>query len=272
VARGPPEDGALRRLLAARAVCLALALSAAPAYAEGPLLAPRYDLLSDGLATGASAAATLALLALQEPLAPARCRWCDPPRLDASLSRSLRWGDTRAAARSSDALAIALGGGALGYSVLDGYRRGAPEVGWENALLVTEATSVAMLLDTGVKYAVGRQRPDAWRGRAEGARSDRNLSFFSGHTTFAFAVASSSSTLLLSQEAPHARTYTVLAFGAAATVAYLRVAAEKHYPSDVLVGAGVGTLVGWAIPHYFHPPRPGRVQLLPAPGGIAVVW
>ena len=50
------------------------------------------------------------------------------------------------------------------------------------------------------------------------------------------------------------------------------MASEKHYPSDVLVGAGVGTLVGWAIPHFFHAPRQGGVQLLPAPGGIAVVW
>jgi hypothetical protein len=263
------------KLLRAGAVSAlaALLLATTAARADAPVLEPRYDLVTDGLVTGTSAAATLTLLLLQKQLAPTRCRWCDPPGFDADLSRSLRWHDPKAAARGSDALAIALAGGALGYGLLDGYRRGDPEVGWENAFLVTEATSVAMLLDSGVKYAVGRQRPDAWRGRADaGPRSDRNLSFFSGHTTFAFALASSSSTLLLSQHAPHAGTYSVLAFGAAATVAYLRVAAEKHYPSDVLVGAGVGTLVGWAIPHFFHAPRPGGVQVLPAPGGIAVVW
>lgn len=262
-----------RARLAVAVRLLLLVVAVRPAFAAEPALAPRYDLVRDGAITGAAAVTMLSLYAAQDQLAPERCRWCEPPGVDARISRALRWGDAEAAARTSDALALALGAGALGYGLLDGHRRGSPELGRVNALLVTEATSLAVVLDGAVKYAAGRQRPYAWRGEeGSGRRSERNLSFFSMHSTFAFAVASSSSTLLLSQRAPHARAYAAAAFGVAATIGYLRVAAERHYASDVLVGAGVGTLVGWAVPHFLHPAQERGFQLVPAPGGIAVVW
>jgi membrane-associated phospholipid phosphatase len=53
------------------------------------------------------------------------------------------------------------------------------------------------------------------------------------------------------------------------------MAANKHYLSDVIVGAAVGSLVGWAVPYLFHPPGKGAPQagdLLPAPGGVAIAW
>ncbi len=260
--------GRIRLLAAAALISVALG-----ARAETPSFRPRYDLLLDGTATGVAATATLTLMALKDQLGPRQCRWCQPPGLDRDIERSLRWHDPTLAAHLSDGLAVALGGGALGYSVLQGYRRGDPEAGWADALLVTEATSIALVLDTTVKYAVGRQRPYAWRGETRPRDAhDRNLSFFSEHSTFAFAVAASSSTLLLSQDDPNAVPYTVVAYGAAATVGYLRMAADEHYASDVLVGAAVGTAIGWAIPHFFHPRAANGPRLAMAPGGIAVVW
>jgi hypothetical protein len=257
----------LRRL----AVVAALAISSG-ARAE-PSLAPHYDLASDLAVTAGVSAANLSLLLLKQQLAPLQCRWCSPPALDAKISERLRWSDPDAAAKASDVLAVTLAGAALGYGLYEGYQREDPSEGWANVLLVTEATSVAMLLDTTAKYAVGRQRPYAWRGETRpGDEHDRNLSFFSGHTTFAFAVAASSSTLLLEQRSPHATTYAFVAFGAAAATGYLRVAADRHYASDVLVGAVVGTLVGWAIPHYFHQPSAGGARLAAVPVGIAFVW
>jgi hypothetical protein len=256
---------------------LCLLLGAVSARAAPPDLSPRlepsYDLTRDAVATGITAATTLSLMALQKQLGPTSCRWCDPPAVDADLSRSLRWRNTDLPDKASTGLALALGAGALGYGLLDGYQRGDPRTGWANALLVTEATSAAMLLDTSVKYLAGRQRPYAWRGETRpGDRHDRNLSFFSMHSTFAFAVASSSSTLLLEQHAPHAKAYAMVAYGTAATIAYLRVASDRHYTSDVVVGAAVGTVMGWAIPHFFHAPNAYGVQLVPAPGGLAFVW
>ncbi len=261
-----PSDRRPRRLVLVAALVLASTASAEPP------LQPSYDLVPDLAVTGGACAATLSLLLLEEKLAPTRCRWCDPSGVEEDLSRRLRWSDPDAAAKGSSVLSFTLAGAALGYSLYEGYRRENPEDGWANALLIVEATSVAMLLDRTAKYAFARQRPDAWRGDTRGDPHDRNLSFFSAHSTFAFAIAASSSTLLLEQRAPHAKTYAVLAYGAAATTAYLRVAADRHYVSDVLVGAAVGTLVGWAIPHFFHGPTESGLHLAPAPGGIALVW
>jgi len=43
-------------------------------------------------------------------------------------------------------------------------------------------------------------------------------------------------------------------FTLATAVGYLRIAADQHYLTDILIGAAVGGLMGWAIPWVFHPP------------------
>jgi hypothetical protein len=56
----------------------------------------------------------------------------------------------------------------------------------------------------------------------------------------------------------------------AAATGYLRIAADSHYFSDVLVGAAVGTAVGLLVPHLLHKERvplpPGEVP--PAVGTV----
>ncbi len=49
-------------------------------------------------------------------------------------------------------------------------------------------------------------------------------------------------------------------------------ALQEHYLTDVLAGAAVGTLVGWAVPHFFHAPREGGLELRSVPGGISIAW
>jgi membrane-associated phospholipid phosphatase len=146
-------------------------------------------------------------------------------------------------------------------------------------LLITEATSIAMLVNAVVKYAVGRSRPYVWMGHPElyGDPADYNVSFFSGHTTFTFALVVSAGTIFLMQGMPGAGWILGGGLALASFGGYLRMAAEQHYLSDVLVGAAVGSLVGWAVPFLFHRPRkPGEAPqpgaLLPAPGGIAIAW
>jgi membrane-associated phospholipid phosphatase len=67
-----------------------------------------------------------------------------------------------------------------------------------------------------------------------------STSFPSGHAASAFAFASA-----VGQAAPSVR---VPLHVAAAAVAYSRVHAGVHYPSDVAVGAAVGNLCGGAVP------------------------
>ena len=48
---------------------------------------------------------------------------------------------------------------------------------------------------------------------------------------------------------------------AASTTGYLRYRAGKHFPSDILAGAAIGSLSGWLVPH-LH-------EIDPADGGAA---
>ena len=79
-------------------------------------------------------------------------------------------------------------------------------------------------------------------------RADDNLSFYSGHTNLAFALVVSAGTIA------HIRNYEaepyIWGFGIpiALFVAYTRIAAQKHYFTDVLIGAVIGSAIGFAIP------------------------
>jgi membrane-associated phospholipid phosphatase len=251
----------------------------APASAPAPKLTKlSYDWTVDGVVTGALAASTLTLMLLDNQLAPLQCRWCVPGSVDGDLSRSVQWSNPATANTLSNVMQIAVPVGVMGFGLFQAYRLDAPEAGWASVLLITEATSLAMLANVIVKYSVGRARPYVWQGTPElyPSAADANLSFFSGHVTFVFAVVVSGSTLFFMQDMPGAPWVLGVGLAAASFTAYLRMAANKHYLSDVLVSAGVGSLVGWAVPYLFHKPgRRGPPQagdLMPAPGGIAIAW
>jgi len=238
-----------------------------------------YDWTVDGIVTGGLAVSTLTLLLLNNQLAPLDCKWCEPGPIDGDISRSVLWSNPTAANTVSNVMQFAIPVGVMGFGLLQGYLHDDPAAGWSSVLLITEATSLAMLVNVIVKYSVGRARPYVWQGTPDlypATTSDANVSFFGGHTTFVFAVVVSGSTLFFMQDMPGAPWVLGVGLAAASFTAYLRMAAAKHYLSDTLVGAGVGSLVGWAVPYLFH--RPGRKgapqagDLLPAPGGIAVAW
>ncbi len=88
----------------------------------------------------------------------------------------------------------------------------------------------------GLKQA-GKAKPEAYG------------SFFSGHTSAAFTVAVFTSEWF-SETHPNSsatRVVRALAFSLASLEGVLRIAAGKHYPSDVIVGALVGTGVSYGV-------------------------
>ena len=88
------------------------------------------------------------------------------------------------------------------------------------------------------------------QGGAERQEGQASGSFYSGHSSAAFSVAVFSS-VWFSEVYPHSRWRSWVWAGSlslAALTAGLRVVAGKHYPSDVIVGALVGGLIGWAVP------------------------
>ena len=68
--------------------------------------------------------------------------------------------------------------------------------------------------------------------------SSSAFSFPSGHTVFLFALATG-------MYGVH-KTFSLILFGVAALVGVARVMGGAHYPSDILAGAVLGTLIGGA--------------------------
>lgn len=82
---------------------------------------------------------------------------------------------------------------------------------------------------------------------------DWGNSFFSGHTTFAFAAASFTSYLFCQFNPDSKWKYTVVgsSFALASVTGALRIMSGNHFLSDVVCGAITGTLTGFLVP-YFH--------------------
>jgi membrane-associated phospholipid phosphatase len=126
----------------------------------------------------------------------------------------------------------------------------------------TEALGWTALAVGVTKVLVGRQRPYMILDHPElaGNRREQDLSFFSSHSAVMFAAASFVALDVSRRLAygpmegwspvprwllSHALPY-FLAFGAACLVAVSRVIDQQHWPTDVLVGAGVGAGIAHA--------------------------
>lgn len=81
-------------------------------------------------------------------------------------------------------------------------------------------------------------------------------SFYSSHTSFAFSSAVFLTTTLSGYvgDARYAPYTAGAAFLGAAAVGILRYTSGRHFPTDILVGALVGSLVGWSIPAIHRSP------------------
>jgi len=126
--------------------------------------------------------------------------------------------------------AIWLAIGATGMG-LDGARRSR----WRRA---TGIVGGAYLLNTALKSVVRRRRPDI-DGLPPLTGTPTDLSFPSAHATSSFAGAAAFAPLVPGGGAP----LLVLASALAVSRSYLGV----HWPSDVLAGAGLGSVVGRAL-------------------------
>jgi membrane-associated phospholipid phosphatase len=157
------------------------------------------------------------------------------------------------------------------------------DLGWHG----TEALIVGELTAFVLKGTIGRQRPSVRPRDANSyklfrgfSREDRYRSFPSGHATSAFAAAAAVSSET-SRWWPESRWIIgpVLFTGAALT-GVSRMYNNRHWASDVLVGAGIGTFAGLKVVRYHHSHAGNRLDrwmlagsLVPAPdGGQTVRW
>ncbi len=126
--------------------------------------------------------------------------------------------------------------------------------GRQAAVRLIVAAALAGIVSGGFKAFVGRHRPEpfqgqtlreTWIGVGPADRDSKQQSFFSGHTTAAFAMAT-----VVSGYYPVARPVVMtLAAGCGAS----RVLTEQHWLSDVYVGSLAGVAIGWVL-------LPGRLR------------
>lgn len=249
------------------AALVVLLAGARSARADGREL--RYDTRIDVAVTSVGGVWWVTSEMLKSELVPEKCRWCyraeDGKDLlnpyDGWVRRRLLWKNTDTAATVSSLIGFIVEPAAMmGLTAVSEANESAIRRFPVDALLITEATVIAADLNQIAKFAFARERPfvhylprapDAIRALTD-SPSDDNLSFFSGHTTLAFAVATAAGTVNTLRGYRLAPVVWGAGMTMAVSVGYLRIAADKHYFSDVMTGAVVGSIIGVGVPLVFH--------------------
>jgi len=235
--------------------------------------------IDGGIVLGGAALYIASEELLKSDLAPATCRWCDDNGLDRGWREAMLWDDTSMASDLSNltgyglAPASALGltaiAAGLDHRLMD----------WPmDAVIILESMILAADVNQLVKMSAGRERPfvhalpEDQKPLTEDP-DDNNLSFYSGHTTFAFSLAVSAGTVASLRRYKLAPVVWVVGLTAATATGWLRMAADKHYFTDVAVGALTGAAFGFAVPwlHRAHVPRSVPMPV-PVRGGMGVAW
>ena len=220
--------------------------------ADGPPLDLRLDLSETAGITGAALAASLATVLLKDQLAPHTCRICGTDGLDISLRRVLVWKDTAAASHVSDALEVGVPVLAAGALALSAWQGGGARTAGEDLLMATEAVSVALLATQVAKYAFGRVRPDAWANPSATRTPDSLTSMWSGHTSAAFAAAAAAGTVARLRGYRSWPWILGVALAGATVCGWMRIAADRHWATDVVAGAAIGSIAGLGLPVWLH--------------------
>lgn len=252
-----------------RTATLAAALGAVLAVAPPGSARAADDAAALRRDTWRAASITVGALVLTEVLAATwengDCRICSPPALDERARDALVWDHPRDAQRASDVIAK------LAIPVLAGADAIRSTGSWgdagRDALVVAEAFSLTGLATTIAKGGFARLRPGLpdEPGQASGAYH----SLWSSHTSLAFSVAVAQAMQDTLRDDPAAPWAWGIGLSLASAVAYLRVAGDAHWLTDVLAGAAVGSAFGVAVPLLERRLVKG-VSIAPAPGGIAI--
>jgi membrane-associated phospholipid phosphatase len=250
-----------------------------PARSEAEFTAPKPTPLfhrSDLLMAGGVLAATGLLMPLDRGITQGFLG--DGPQGSATLHHSAKFFNTIG---DPGATIASLGLWGIGLVTGSGTLK---DVGG-HATLAIAASGLATGLIKGI---AGRQRPRVNPGDADefavgqGFKSGGRTSFPSGHTTAAFAFATVMNAELRRIAPGPARFLGPLLFTSAAGVGLARVYDSKHWASDVVLGAGIGTFTGLVVTRWAHHEDQASsatvepASLVPeigvATGGVSVAW
>lgn len=255
---------------------LALLLATEPAEPPAELnWAPKVEV---PVAIGLGLGWLVTEFAIKRQLSPPACRWCQPNDFDTGVRRVFNpsLAPSASGVGVPDALSNIVSLAALPIAMigLDALFEHDPSNAWlvrwgADLTMIFEATFAAMAVTQVVKFTVARARPYSVGLTTLAAEPlDQNLSFFSGHTTFAFALATSAGVIATLRGFRYAWVTWAVGMPLAVATAVLRMAADKHWASDVLVGIGVASVFSVGLPLLFHQRLPVTVSA--SPGGVSV--
>jgi membrane-associated phospholipid phosphatase len=181
----------------------------------------------DWLTVAALAGTTVALTAIDQPVQDFTLR-----HQSKALSDISRYG----LEPLGDEYLFSVMAGFLAHGALAGNTRSQA-----TALLAAESFIISGAMVRISKYMTGRVRPDAWwePGPGEWKGPGQGKSFYSGHTTSAFAVAS-----VIAFQYRETRWVPATAYTLAALAGLSRVYDNRHWISDIFAGAVAGTVTG----------------------------
>jgi len=151
---------------------------------------------------------------------------------------------------------------AIGATWLVGYAASSPQT-MDTALLSAKTVVLAGATTGVLKFVTQRHRPVSHQGKQfwkDVGFSHRRESFPSGHTTLAFALSS-----VLAEQYKEQEWVAPVVYGTAAITSYSRMHDEKHWASDVFVGAVIGYVCGKLVckttPRITINPTPTKVEV-----------
>jgi membrane-associated phospholipid phosphatase len=148
--------------------------------------------------------------------------------------------------------------------VVAAWYRESPEVAWQQGLITAEVLAVTAGMQSLATSLALRERPYGRRCGSEGFPDDsrdcdsrdRYFSFYSGHSSQAFAGAAVNcmhhAYVPLYGGGVGDTLACIGAFSIAAATALLRVGTDVHYTTDVATGALMGTATGLFLPWFLH--------------------
>ncbi|TNE84764.1 MAG: phosphatase PAP2 family protein [Deltaproteobacteria bacterium] len=203
---------------------------------------------------------------------------CGTNGFDLALSRAFLAPNPKLAAVVSHSFTLVVSPvGAITSGIVGAARQGRGVYAVQDAIIVIDAFLLSTGLNSLAKIGIARQRPAYHFGREDNTEAadhpgEEFLSFYSGDTTWAFAFASSASTLAWLRGYRHAPLATGILGGLALTGGLLRMSADMHWASDVLVGLVTGTAFGVGLPLALHRRKRGehQVRLASTGNGLAL--
>jgi membrane-associated phospholipid phosphatase len=257
------------------AVALVIMLSAGTVHAEKdyePWYRGKYGrnrLLHISVTAGLGAIWLANSTVLKSTFTASDCRWCEPPGFDKSARNAVVWNDVKRAGFLSDMDAYVLAP-AVGLTLLIIADR---DASWsrliDDIIPVAETVAVSQVFVQAIKFMTARKRPYRYyeNDKYPASGSEDLIAFPSGHSSLGFAITASAGMIC------HWRHYWtepyVWGTGIALSLSteYLRMAADRHWLSDVVVGGLVGLGSGLLIPRLMR----RDFVIAPVPGGAAVV-